>query len=77
MPIDIPATPAVAHYALAQKRFMSVLDFEVLLDKGITTDQLTQYRHTRISSMEDFPDYVNFLRALGAVRFQSGRFVRA
>ena len=55
-------------------RFISVLMFEALLDRGITPWMMRLYRLTRVSSMEDVPDYVNWLRsALGAVRFDPER----
>jgi hypothetical protein len=77
LPFELPPTPEHADYAAAPRRFMSILDFEALLDQGISCDQLSEHRHAKVSGMEDFPEYVNYLHVLGAIRYSSGRFIRA
>lgn len=78
MPIDFPATPPPPpRYATVPKRFMSILDFEEMLDRGISNAELTELRHTKVSGIEEFPEYVNYLHVLGAICYKAGRFVRA
>lgn len=57
---------------------MPILEFEALLDDGgISDSHLARFRNARISGLELFAEYVNYLFVLGALRYTGTHFVRA
>jgi hypothetical protein len=76
--MPITARNGTSHQPTTAPISMSVMEFEEFLDRGIPAADLDRFAHTRISAYESLPDYVNFLRSLGAIRLNDdGRFVRS